>query len=83
MIPDAFSTARTTSASSIPATQPESAMTTPSARNIRRIRAGRVPIARSVPISRVRSVTAIVITIAADRITITTSTAPTKPKMPM
>ena len=44
---------------------------------------GRVPRARSVPISRVRSVTAIVMTIAAERITMVTRTVPTKPKMPM
>ena len=71
------------SATSPPATQPVRASTSPSARNMLWMPAGRVPIARSVPISRVLSVTDIVITIAADRITITTRTAPTKPKIPM
>jgi hypothetical protein len=36
-----------------------------------------------VPISRVRSVTAIVMTIAAARTTMIASTVPTKPKIPM
>ncbi len=83
MMPEALRPARTIRAKSIPARQPATAITTPSERNIRRMPAGRVPSARSVPISRVRSVTAMVITIAADRTTITTSTAPTKPKIPM
>ena len=67
----------------VPATQPAMPIATPSARNILSTFEGRVPRARSVPISRVRSVTAIVMTIAADRITITTRTAPTNPKIPM
>ena len=83
MMPEAFSTARIMSARSIPATHPAAASATPSTRNIFRIPDGRVPRARSVPISRVLSATAIVITIAADRITMTTSTAPTNPKIPM
>src|SRR5262249_18261270 len=74
MIPEAFRTARIASARTIPATQPTAASAIPSTRNIRRIPAGRVPRARSVPISRVLSETAIVMTIAAERMTMTTST---------
>ena len=71
MRPEAFRTARMASARRAPARQPATARTAPSARNIAWIRPGRVPIARRVPISRVRSVTDIVITIAADRMTMT------------
>jgi len=46
------------------------------------MRDGRVPIARSVPISRVRSAAAIIIVLAVARSTTTTSTIPMKPKMP-
>ena len=60
-----------------PGDAPATAMIPPSARNMFRIPDGLVPSARRVPISRVRSVTAIVMTIAADR-TITTRNGPDK-----
>ena len=83
MIPDAFRISRRTNETAAPTAEPTTPRRRPSSRKTVRICPRSMPIARSVPISRVLSKTDIVIVFAAARMTTVESTRPMKKKIAM